>query len=85
MPGRRVFRPAACVAGQAHLGDPPRRRRDGLHVTRPRALIRRTWWDTRLRSQPIWAASTVIGIRLATATGPTLPLRDVSRKIIAVT
>src|SRR5437762_3357745 len=37
-------------------------------VTRPRALIRRTWWDTRLRSQPIWAASTVIGIRPPSAT-----------------
>jgi hypothetical protein len=36
---------------------------DSPHVTRPRPLIRRTWWDTRLRSQPIWAASTVIGIR----------------------
>ena len=41
---------------------------DRPHVTRPRALIRRTWWDTRLRSQPIWAASTVIGIRPPSAT-----------------
>jgi hypothetical protein len=41
---------------------------DSPHVTRFRALIRRAWWDSRLRSQPIWAASTVIGIRPPPAT-----------------
>ena len=67
MPGRRFLQ-----------GLPPRPVRvtsvtrlsaaDSPQVTRPLALIRRTWWDTRLRSQPIWAASTVTCIRPPSAT-----------------
>ena len=41
---------------------------DRAQVTRPLVLIRRTWWETRLRSQPIWAARTVTCIRPPSAT-----------------
>jgi hypothetical protein len=66
MPGRRFLQNPPCavrVTSVTRLSAA-----DRPHVTRPRVLIRRTWWDTRLRSQPIWAASTEICIRPRSAT-----------------
>jgi uncharacterized protein (TIGR03083 family) len=64
------WRAASADALRAPVGDALTRRSaaDRSHVTRPRSLIRRTWCDTRLRSHPIWAASTVICIRPPSAT-----------------